>query len=378
MKIVCAPDSFKECLTAIEVAQAMAAGVRKADPAIECDVCPIGDGGEGTMDALVSAAGGEFRQYLVTDPLGNQITARLGLIDGGRCAIVELAEASGLALVPPGRRDPTRTTTFGTGQLIQHAARLGCEQILVCIGGSATVDGGTGIAQALGWKFLDSKGHDIANSLMCGGILKQIARVIPPPENQKRLPRIRVACDVTSLLCGPNGAAAVFGPQKGATPEQVQELDESLAHLAKITGGDPDLPGAGAAGGTGFGLVNFCGATLERGIDLVLDAVKFDDRVRGASLVLTGEGRLDAQSLRGKACMGVAKRAAEFGVPTIAIVGSTGPGADQCVDSNRGGLAGYISLADRFGLTQSMTAVSSLLAHVVAETVLQHAQRGMN
>jgi glycerate kinase len=368
MKIVCAPASFKECLTARQVAEAMAVGVRQADPAIECDVCPIGDGGEGTSEALVAAAGGSFLEFPVTGPLGQPITARIGLIDDGRCAIVELAEASGLALVPVDQRDPTRTTTFGTGQLIARAMELRCREIIVCIGGSATVDGGTGIAQAMGWRFLDDQGREVNQPLMCGGALRRIVKVVAPAAGRSSIPRIRVACDVTNPLCGPNGAAAVYGPQKGATIEQVRNLDEGLAHLSRVVGGDPTQLGAGAAGGAGFGLVQFCGATLERGIELVLDAVNFDDRVRGASLVLTGEGRLDEQSLHGKACMGVANHAARFGVPTIGIVGTAGEHAERCVGPLEAGLLRrFIDLTARAGHDRSMRDTASLIRQSAGE-----------
>jgi glycerate kinase len=290
------------------------------------------------------------------------VDAHFGII-GGAIGIVELAQASGLALVPPKQRDPTRTTTLGTGQLISHAIASGCREIIVCIGGSATIDGGTGIAQALGWRFLDGHGGEIG-PLMCGGTLGRIAKMIAP---ETTLPRMRVACDVVNPLCGLNGAAAVYGPQKGATLQQVKMLDDGLTHLAKLAGGDPNAPGAGAAGGAGYGLATFLNATLERGIDLVLEMVRFNDTCRGADLVITGEGRLDSQSLQGKACMGVAAAARRLGVPTIAIVGSTGPGAERCIGPGK--LSAYHSLADRFGEDRARREAKTLMADLTEEAV---------
>jgi glycerate 2-kinase len=342
----------------------MARGLAMADASIVCDICPVADGGEGTLDALIAAMGGRILHADVTGPRGRPVRARYGVTNDGT-GVVELAEASGLALLPPVQRDPMRTTTFGTGELNQAAVAHGCRSVIVCIGGSATVDGACGIAQSLGAKFWNEEGELIAQP-MTGGMLRRIARWQPPP----KLPEIRVACDVTNPLCGPTGAAAVYGPQKGATPEQVRELDAGLAHLAQIVGGDPDMPGSGAAGGAGFGLVNMCGAKLERGIDLVLDAVGFNDRCRDSQLVLTGEGRLDSQSLHGKATMGVAKAAAKRGVPTIAIVGSTGEGAEDCIDPSKGGaLHRYVSLTERFGLNRALRETATLVELVAREMV---------
>lgn len=364
-RVLCAPDSFKESLTAQEVAAAMAIGVAKADPAIVCDQCPLADGGEGSLDVLIGAMKGTIHHATVTGPLGEPVRSRFGIDGGGKTAVVELAEASGLALIPVHRRDPTRTTTYGTGELIAAAASCGCETVMVCIGGSGTVDGGAGIAQALGGRFFDRSGM-LLDQPLTGGTLHEVSRYEPATG----LPRIRVACDVNNPLCGPKGAAAVYGPQKGATPRQVRQLDSALSHLASLCRGDPNMPGAGAAGGVGFGLVALCAAQLEPGIELVLDAVEFARRCERADLVLTGEGCLDSQSLHGKATLGVAKAAWDLSVPTIAIVGQTGPGADACVDAAKGGwLAGIVSLSDRYGRQRSLAEPATLLAETTAEVV---------
>lgn len=369
MRILCAPDSFKETINAADAAEAMALGVR--DAGCVTDVCPIADGGEGSLDTMLSAMGGEMRTAVVVGPLGEPLPARYGIARGG-IGIIELAEASGLALVPKQSRNPMRTTTFGTGQLIKLAADHGCNETLVCIGGSATVDGGTGLAQALGAIFFGADGQ-VITSPMTGGDLAALKRVEPP--DIQRLPTIRIACDVTNPLCGPRGAAAVYGPQKGATPEQVQRLDAGLAHLASLCGVDPETPGFGAAGGAPIGLAALCGGRLERGIALVLDAVGFEQRCRRADLVLTGEGCLDAQSLSGKATLGVARAAAELGVPTIAIVGKVGDGAAECIGAAHGKLRDCVSLSERYGEDRSMREPAALLRVVARDMASQFATR---
>lgn len=393
MKFLCAPDSFKESLDAVAVARAMAEGIRAADPAAEVDECPVADGGEGTLDALVAAFGGEIRTARVAGPLGTPLDARFAIAEHptrGRLGVIELAEASGLARIPPAERDPTRTTTYGTGELIARAAAAGAETIIVGVGGSGTCDGGTGLAQALGVRFFDGTGA-LINGPMTGGALRTIGRLErPAPERKRgpaRRPRIIVACDVRNPLCGEHGAAAIYGPQKGATPAQVRQLDEGLAHLAALVGADaergapetpaapgaattnPTTPGAGAAGGAGFGLAALCGASLERGIELVLDAVRFSERCADADLVLTGEGRLEANSLEGKAAIGVAMAARALGTPTIAIVGSTGPGAERCLESagEGGPLRAFVSLSDRYGRGRALTDTARCVAEAAAE-----------
>ncbi len=358
-RIVCAPDSFKETITAADAARAMAAGIAEVDPAIEVDCCPVADGGEGTLDALLPTLKGREHSAMVTGPRGQPVEARYGLSGDQRVGIVELAEASGLALLLPHERDPMQTTTFGTGELIDLAARAGCESIIVCIGGSATVDGGSGIMQALGSAFFDHDDHRI-HVPMTGGMLSRLTRVERPNydgrDGRDGRARLRVACDVTNPLCGENGAAAVYGPQKGATPDMVRDLDRGLMNFARLLDADPTTPGFGAAGGASLGLVAGCGAQLERGVDLVLDALDFRARCEGADLVITGEGQLDQQSLTGKTTMGVARIARSCGVKTIAIVGAAGPGAERCRrDHPEGFLEDSLSLSELFGEERART-----------------------
>ena len=356
MKVVVAPDTFKECLPAAQVAAAMARGVLEACPDAQVDLCPMADGGEGTVAAMVAATGGRLVAADVFDPLGRTIRAHFGMLgavraaplpgelglagaeaqtaagrgpleEGRRVAVIEMAAASGLALVPPDKRDPLRTTTYGTGQLIVAAMNAGAVEIIVGVGNSATVDGGCGAAQAMGVVFLDSGGRALISG-MGGGALAELADIdVSGRDERIAATRFRVATDVTNPLTGPAGAARVYGPQKGATAEVVAQLDEGLARLAECIrrklGVDVEhLAGAGAAGGLAAGLVAFCGASLERGVRMIAQAVRLPQRLAGADLVLTGEGRLDAQSRSGKTCVGVAELAAAAGVPVICIPGA--------------------------------------------------------
>jgi len=337
MRVVIAPDSFKEALPAAQVCQAIARGVRRVRPEATLDLVPMADGGEGTVEALVAATGGHLRQTDVAGPLGEPVSATWAVLgDAGRTAVIEMAAASGLALVPAARRNPLRTSTLGTGQLICTALEEGARRILVGIGGSATTDGGCGAAQAVGVTF-----YDADNCLMppglAGGDLFRISR-IDLSDRDARLSEtcIEVACDVDNPLCGPRGAAAVYSPQKGATPGQVRQLDAGLAHLAGLIRRDMgvdvlELPGGGAAGGLGAGLVAFFGARLRPGIDLVIEASRLADRVAGADLVITGEGRIDRQSMMGKVISGIARTARVAGVPLIALAGCLGEGAEEAL-----------------------------------------------
>ncbi|MFH1022065.1 MAG: glycerate kinase [Planctomycetota bacterium] len=332
MKILIAPDSFKECLSAADAARAMARGARRAAPRAVIREMPIADGGEGTVDALVRATDGRFLRVTVTSPLGTPVRARYGISGDGRTAFVEMAEASGLHLVPPAKRNPLRASTYGTGELIHHALDRGVRRILIGIGGSATVDGGAGMAAALGARLLDRDGRDIPRG---GGGLAAV-HAIDRSGLDRRLASVEIvaACDVKNPLCGPRGAAAVFGPQKGATPAMVRTLNRNLARFAagirrSIGKNVARLPGAGAAGGLGAGLVAFTGARLEPGIAIVLDTVRFREELAGADIVLTGEGCLDGQSVMGKAVGGVAAAAENAGVPVIALAGCLGPGHER-------------------------------------------------
>lgn len=344
MKIVVAPDSFKECLSADKVARAMARGVLDQLPDAEVVERPMADGGEGTLEALLASLGGKKVRRTVTGPLGDKVKSCFGWVDSEKLAIVEMARASGLDLVPSKKRNPLKTTTRGTGELIRAALEKGAETVLVTIGGSATVDGGTGMAAALGYRLLDDQGNDLPDG---GGALGRLMK-IDASTAHPRLSEVdvRVACDVDNVLCGKRGAAAVYGPQKGATPEMVKRLDAGLQLLAEVIHRDlgvrvMDLAGAGAAGGLGAGLVAFCGAGLASGVDLVADAVGLDDALHEADLVLTGEGQLDGTSGDGKVPGGVARRGAARGVPVVAVCGSAGSGADDLL---KRGLASYFSI----------------------------------
>jgi glycerate kinase len=305
-------------------------------------------------------------------PLGAPVSAAFGYSAARSLAVVELAQAAGLSLIKPADRNPLNTTTFGVGQLIHHAIQLGARHIIVAVGGSATVDAGAAIAQALGIKFFDSHGCEITAPITAAHLAK-IARI--DATAFQLTSSIRVACDVTNPLCGPHGSALTYGSQKGAPPPLQRELDLALQHFANVceTHDFPvntNAPGAGAAGGAAFGLATLCNAILERGIDLVLDAINFRERCQGATLILTGEGQLDAQSLQGKATLGVAASAALLQIPTIAIAGTTGPGAQDTTNPARGGhLQSYISLAERFSPEQAMHNPAELIAQVAAEIV---------
>ncbi|MGH7215025.1 MAG: glycerate kinase, partial [Tepidisphaeraceae bacterium] len=297
MKIVIAPDKFKDCLDAIEVARAMAAGARRVDSSIEIDLCPMADGGEGTVAALVAATGGRFITRRVTGPLPDmKVDATFGILGDGQTAVIEMAAASGLALLQPEDRNPLYTTTYGTGELLIAAAgEPGVRRVILGIGGSATTDAGVGCAQACGLPVLLDDGETVSPSEpLCGQDLDRVILVKHGRGSPiERLGEIVVACDVNNPLHGPNGAAPVFGPQKGATPDQVRRLDDSLRALTERLGKTElaQTPGAGAAGGLGFGMLAFLGATLRPGIDIVTDATRLAERLRGADLCLTGEGK---------------------------------------------------------------------------------------
>ncbi|MCC6793572.1 MAG: glycerate kinase [Candidatus Hydrogenedentes bacterium] len=329
MRVVIAPDSYKECATAARVSNAIAAGVKRACPNAEIVCVPMADGGEGTVEALVSATKGTLQTTRVTGPMGQPVDAMWGMLGDGHTAVIEMATASGLALVPRDKRDPRVATTRGTGELIRAALDRGVTGMILGIGSSATNDGGAGMAQALGYSLFDENGNELPPG---GAALARLAHV----DSSKVHPRLAhcevlVACDVTNPLCGQNGASRVYGPQKGATPEMVEELDAALRHYATIIEaelkpGVSVIPGSGAAGGMGAGLMAFAGGRLQSGIELVADAAQLDVAISNADLVITGEGRIDGQTVNGKTPVGVARVARRFRVPVVALAGSLGPG----------------------------------------------------
>ncbi|WP_318512220.1 glycerate kinase [Photobacterium leiognathi] len=324
MKIIIAPDSYKESLTAMEVATAIENGFRQVIPNAEYIKLPMADGGEGTVQSLVDASNGTIIERSVTGPLGEQVNGFFGLMGDGKTAIIEMAAASGLHLVSPELRNPMLTTSFGTGELILAALDKGVEHIIVGIGGSATNDGGIGMAQALGVRFLDENNKQISYS---GGALDRLHRIdISNIDPRLVSVKLEVACDVDNPLCGEKGASQVFGPQKGATPEMVTQLDSNLAHYAEIIKRDlgknvKDMAGAGAAGGMGAALLGLFNAQLRPGIEIVMDAVNLADVLQDADLVITGEGRIDSQTIHGKTPIGVARTAKRFNKPVIGIAG---------------------------------------------------------
>jgi glycerate 2-kinase len=329
VKVVVAPNAFKGSLSASEAAGAIARGVREAFPEAEVVEVPVADGGEGTVEALVSAHRGTYRTAQVEGPLGDPVQATFGLIEGGRTGVVELASASGLTLIAPERRDPRMTSTYGFGQLLQAVRQAGAHQVIAGIGGSATNDGGAGMAQALGYRLLDAAGDELPRGGAALARLERIDRRGLDPRWQSV--KVMVAGDVTNPLTGPQGASAVYGPQKGADDVVVRELDAALARLAAVIERDlgkrvADVPGAGAAGGTGAGLMAFLDAKLVPGAPLVVEASGFDTNLPGADLVITGEGRADSQTAFGKAPGEVAKRAKAARIPVLLIAGSKGPG----------------------------------------------------
>ncbi|WP_144525024.1 glycerate kinase [Bacillus pumilus] len=325
MKIVIAPDSFKESLSAYETACAIERGFQAILPDAEYVKLPMADGGEGTVQSLVDATGGYIIHHVVTGPLGDPVDAFFGMLGDGETAVIEMAAASGLHLVPQEKRNPLFTTSRGTGELILAALDQGAKRVIIGLGGSATNDGGVGMMQGLGAAFLDQAGQELS---LGGGALHQLASIdLTGLDPRLQYVRLEAACDVDNPLTGERGASAVFGPQKGADEEMVQVLDKNLAHFAQIAEKQfnvsfEDVEGAGAAGGLGASLLGFLRADLQRGIDIVLKAVQFDDVIKEADLVITGEGRIDQQTIYGKTPIGVAKAAKQYHLPVIGIAGS--------------------------------------------------------
>lgn len=340
-KITVAVDSFKGSLSSREVAEAFEAGFKSQFPDCEVVKVSIADGGEGTVDALVETLDGQFIEAQVADPLGRKISARYGVIDGGHTAVMEMSAASGLPLIAPTERNPLRTSTYGTGEMIVDAIERGCRKFLVGIGGSATNDGGTGMLRALGFRFLDAEGNELIGG---GEILERIDQIDDSAARVELADcEFIVACDVTNPLYGPEGAAYVFAPQKGADAAMVERLDRGLRNYARaieqFNGVEvASMAGAGAAGGLGGGFKALLGASLERGIDMVLSAMQFSKIIAGSDLVITGEGRIDRQTTMGKAPSGVLREATAQGIPTIAIGGAVQP----CAELNESGFAAVL------------------------------------
>jgi len=370
VKIVIAPDSFKGSLSAAAVADAIARGVLKAAPDAEVDLIPLADGGEGTVETMMRATGGRIASVPATDPLGNRMESSFGVLGDGLTAVVEMAAASGLALVPEDKRNPMLTTSFGAGELVRAALDSGCTRLILAIGGSATNDGGVGAAQALGVSFRDALGGEIGFG---GGELRSIASIDASGiDSRLKDVEVIVACDVDNPLTGEHGASAVFGPQKGATPDMIVELDAGLRNLADVIRRDvgvdiEHIPGAGAAGGMGAASVAFMGGRLTPGIDMILDAVGFAGRAKGASLVITGEGRVDAQTIRGKAVRGVLSAAEYIGVPALVLAGAVDEGGYGIASIGR---AAVFSIAPGpITLEESRSNVESLLSWSAEQSI---------
>ncbi len=355
----------------MNAAKAIERGVRIAAPDADTVLVPVADGGDGTLDALVDSTGGEVFRSIVTGPLGRHLEANWGVMGDGRTAVIEMALASGLAIMPPNVRDPRITTTRGTGEIIKEALDRGFNRIIVGLGGSATNDAGAGMAGALGARLLDAQGKNLDQG---GAALARLAS-IDVSNLHVALSGVEIvgATDVTNPLCGPTGASAIYGPQKGASPQDVAELDEALENFARVVKTDlgqdiAQRPGAGAAGGLGAGLMVFAGAELRSGIDMVCEVLGFDQHLAGADLVITGEGRTDRSTVFDKAPVGVARRALAQGVPTVILAGSLGPGYEELYEN---GVAGIVCIADRpMTFAQSLRRTEELLEAAAYRTVL--------
>lgn len=361
--VLIACDKFKGTLTAAEACAAVAAGVLELWPQAQCLLRPMADGGEGTSQVMCEALGGEWHTAEVSGPRGETVQAGFAMLGGTRTAVIEMSEASGLKLVPPAQRNPWRFNTAGTGQLMRRAIELGAERLVVAIGGSATNDGGTGMAWALGYRFLDKAGELM---VPCPANLLEIMRILPPEDFV--LPEVTAACDVTNPLLGPEGATAVYGPQKGVTLERIPWYEAGLEHLADLVFREMGVdrrrdPGAGAAGGLGFGLMSFCRATTRPGFDLVAEVTGLEQAVRSADLVITGEGCLDAQTMHGKGPARVAEMARRLGKPVVAVGGMVDPSAESALKTRFHALIGACTPETlSFALAHPSKAVSGAVA----------------
>lgn len=344
MKAVIAIDSLKGSLSSIEAGQAIAEGIKKADAKAEVVIRPLADGGEGTVEALVCGMNGTLQHVKVTGPLGEPVVCEYGIIDETKTAVIEMSGAAGITLVPDTKKNPLYTTTYGVGEVIRDAIEKGCRRFIVGIGGSATNDGGIGMLQALGYGFLNKDGRQVPFGAIGLRELETITDTYVLPELAEC--EFKIACDVTNPLCGENGCSAVYGPQKGANPSMIMEMDKWLRYYAalareKFPKADLNEPGTGAAGGLGFAFLTFTNAVLESGIKIVLEETKLESYVKGADVVVTGEGRLDFQTAMGKAPVGVAGLAKKFDIPVLAFAGSVTKDATEC---NKNGIDAFFPI----------------------------------
>ena len=344
MKAVIAIDSLKGSLSSIEAGQAIAEGIKKADAKAEVVIRPLADGGEGTVEALVCGMNGTLQHVKMTGPLGEPVVCEYGIIDETKTAVIEMSGAAGITLVPDTKKNPLYTTTYGVGEVIRDAIEKGCRRFIVGIGGSATNDGGIGMLQALGYGFLNKDGQQVPFGAIGLKELETITDTYVLPELAEC--EFKIACDVTNPLCGENGCSAVYGPQKGANPSMIMEMDKWLRYYAalareKFPKADLNEPGTGAAGGLGFAFLTFTNAVLESGIKIVLEETKLESYVKGADVVVTGEGRLDFQTAMGKAPVGVAGLAKKFDIPVLAFAGSVTKDATEC---NKNGIDAFFPI----------------------------------
>ncbi len=344
MKAVIAIDSLKGSLSSIEAGQAIAEGIKKADAKAEVVIRPLADGGEGTVEALVCGMNGTLQHVKVTGPLGDPVVCEYGIIDETKTAVIEMSGAAGITLVPDTKKNPLYTTTYGVGEVIRDAIEKGCRRFIVGIGGSATNDGGIGMLQALGYGFLNKDGQQVPFGAIGLKELETITDTYVLPELAEC--EFKIACDVTNPLCGENGCSAVYGPQKGADPSMIMEMDKWLRYYAalareKFPKANPNEPGTGAAGGLGFAFLTFTNAVLESGIKIVLEETKLESYVKEADVVVTGEGRLDFQTAMGKAPVGVAGLAKKFDIPVLAFAGSVTKDATEC---NKNGIDAFFPI----------------------------------
>lgn len=378
-KVVIAPQGFKESLTGIEIARAIEQGVKAVWPKAETVLVPVADGGDGTLQSLVDSSGGEVRTASAVDPLGREIEVEWGALGDGKTAVIEMARSSGLALLDPSERDPLNATTYGVGQVMKTALDAGFTHFIIGIGGSATNDAGAGMAQALGAKLLDADGNELPYG---GAALAKLDRIdVSGFDERLASASIEVACDVNNPLCGPTGASAIFGPQKGATPSDIEALDVALGRFGEIANRDlgrdvAEIPGAGAAGGLGAGLMAFANARLRLGADIVLEAVGLESKLDGADLVIVGEGQFDRSTVFNKSPVAVAERARRHGIPVIGIAGSLGAGYAEVHEH---GIDAVFSLVSRpMSLADAMADTRRLVARATEEAcrAMAAARRG--